>query len=1016
MPLKRKFTIFGFSILLVLLVLILVFDYVYLYIPTYIESRLLPEMARNAGFSEYVCDVRNVDFSGADLGPVTIGGRRHPALSIDSVQMDYTLSGLYNREIERIFISGIELSCELKNGKWIIHGFDLETYLSRLKSSHKALPSSFKTSPPFIFKRLEIKNALIVFNWKGRRLRLPMALELVGLKKDRNTHDRNEFDCTLRVYPRGQEIVFTSNVNLSKKRVLLGFETNAVYLERFSDFTKLIPALKLSGEADVKGEVSFQYGPFQLSSASVTSRFKTAEAAYNNLRLKYSQDPEKGKKPMKIEVSGEKRKEWIISVSSETPVSTLTPVPVLISDVNCKLKFSEDAAAGSGHFTLSMKNFSDNQTVHVSAMTPLKLEVEYLVELTKDGKWNFQIRNNPVKSVEDTTGGEIRIKGIDIFVDAPVFDISGKGVNSKGSAVYKVVASRVKCTKNSAFVQMPMISLSGEAKFGYLEKIYDVSTGYKVTAADVKVTAPSADIQVPHFSLDGESDFRHSGKSLKIFTVYNAEASGAKAVAGAAAIETPFISLKGKGNFDTSKKDGAKFASYTLKAKDTHITSASSIVRIPEVSIKGSVRQEKSNPFQVDGLLKIENTGMTMSKLKTSVAGIRGFIPLKWPLEGVGERGNYSVTGIEREDRYLGSAAGEIRQKGSGLVFRGVHASSLLPELSLDFSGDAGISSSRGYRARIHFEMNPYRTKTDIDLGQFHPSLNGVTINGEFGIKGDLNFDPIGKKGALRVNINNANIMANEKKAAVKGIQTTLVLLDLFDMRSAPKQELHFEAASLGDLSVTNGKIDFQMESDTSFFIEKSSFEWCDGNVYTQAMRISRMISDYQLIFYCDRLDLAAILKQFGTVNAEGTGAVNGRLPVRIQDGKIRITDGFLYSTPGQGGTIHITGTDILTRGIPEDTVQYAQIALAREALKDYAYEWVKLNLKSEEENLVLRLQFDGKPARPLPFVYKKEIGGFAKVDAENEGSIFQGISLDVNFRVPLDRILQYRGLLDMIQ
>ena len=235
-------------------------------------------------------------------------------------------------------------------------------------------------------------------------------------------------------------------------------------------------------------------------------------------------------------------------------------------------------------------------------------------------------------------------------------------------------------------------------------------------------------------------------------------------------------------------------------------------------------------------------------------------------------------------------------------------------------------------------------------------------------------------------------------------------------MRSAPKQEFHFEKARFGGLNITDGNIEFQIESATSFFIERGCFGWCDGNVYTQAMRISPGINDYNLTLFCDRLKLAMILEQFGTVNAKGNGTVNGRLPVIINNGKIRFNDGFLFSTPGQGGAIRLTGTEILTAGIPADTPQYAQIELAIEALKDYDYDWAKLNLRTEGENLLLRLQFDGKPARPLPFVYNKDIGGFAKVEAGGKGSVFQGINLDVNFKVPLDKILKYKDILEMME
>jgi len=167
---------------------------------------------------------------------------------------------------------------------------------------------------------------------------------------------------------------------------------------------------------------------------------------------------------------------------------------------------------------------------------------------------------------------------------------------------------------------------------------------------------------------------------------------------------------------------------------------------------------------------------------------------------------------------------------------------------------------------------------------------------------------------------------------------------------------------------------------------------------------------------YCDRLNLPMILEQLGGVNAEGIGTVNGRLPIQVKNGKIRFSDGFLFSTPGEGGKIHVTGTEMLTAGIPRNTPQYVQLELAREALKNYDYDWAKLNLKTEGDNAVLRLQLNGKPSKPLPFVYNKEIGGFAKVDVGNKGSIFQGIRLDVNFRVPLDKILHYKDILDMIK
>ena len=193
--------------------------------------------------------------------------------------------------------------------------------------------------------------------------------------------------------------------------------------------------------------------------------------------------------------------------------------------------------------------------------------------------------------------------------------------------------------------------------------------------------------------------------------------------------------------------------------------------------------------------------------------------------------------------------------------------------------------------------------------------------------------------------------------------------------------------------------------------IERSSFKWCKGNVNAQALRIFPGVSDYDLSLYCDRLNLAELMEQLGVASAEGDGAVNGRIPLEFRKGKIRFDEAFLFSTPGDGGTIHVTGAETLTAGIPQNTSEYAQIDLAKEALKNFDYQWARLKMVTEGEDLRLQLQFDGKPVDPLPFVYKKELGSFIRVEAGGQGSRFQGIRLDVNMLLPLNKILKYKNM-----
>ena len=380
------------------------------------------------------------------------------------------------------------------------------------------------------------------------------------------------------------------------------------------------------------------------------------------------------------------------------------------------------------------------------------------------------------------------------------------------------------------------------------------------------------------------------------------------------------------------------------------------------------------------------------------------------------KNGDISIAALYYKQMNFGEIRGKIKQTVAGFAFEGRQINRLLPEISLKFNGDAKFLDTKDPLTNMHFSLLRPEHAAEIDLGKFFPGSKGVMVNGKLMLTGDLAADSSGFEGSLNLQVENGSVRIRKDKFAVEGIQLSLSVPELPKIRSAAGQHLAFSKIALGDLVAKDGRIDFQIESPRSFLIEKTHFIWCDGNVDTQSMRISPGVEDYRITFYCDRLNLAKVLEQFGAARAEGKGAVNGRIPLHYTNGKIRFDDGFLFSTPGQGGKIYLKGTDILTAGIPPNTPQYVQMELAREALKDYDYSWAKLNIASEGEELLLQMQMDGKPANVLPFVYRKDIGGFVKVEAESKGSKFQGIRLDVNFRLPLNKMLQYKGLIKMIQ
>jgi len=508
-----------------------------------------------------------------------------------------------------------------------------------------------------------------------------------------------------------------------------------------------------------------------------------------------------------------------------------------------------------------------------------------------------------------------------------------------------------------------------------------------------------------------------SGRARKdrMTAAYTIIMADALMASGSETIQVPKAVLKGTADLSTGN-NAPSTGEFELQTPGTSLASAAGKITITDVSLAGKINKTTRDAAGFNGLLRFGGGRLSLADMDGRIGNVSGTIPLIWPPERHQKKGRISIPSLSYRQLNLGRIQCQIQQTATGFDVNGRLISDLLSHTSVTFEGNSRIFHTKRPAASIHFNLSRPAGAADINLSDFYPAAKGVKVNGKFLLSGKLLMEDSKLFGSIQSQLINGKVGKAKNKFAIEGMQMSLSMPGLPEVRSAPGQQLKFSKLSLGDLKAENGIIDFQIESLRSFLIEKAHFEWSGGKVDTQAMRISQGIEDYHIIFYCDRLNLARVLEQFGAAAAEGNGTVNGRIPIRYTNGRLSFDDGFLFSTPGAGGKIHLSGTEILTAGIPPDTPQFAQIELAREALKDYDYSWAKLSLTSEGENLLLQMQMDGKPAKTLPFVYRKDIGSFIRVEADSEGSRFQGIRLDVNFRLPLNKLLQYKDLIKMIQ
>lgn len=395
---------------------------------------------------------------------------------------------------------------------------------------------------------------------------------------------------------------------------------------------------------------------------------------------------------------------------------------------------------------------------------------------------------------------------------------------------------------------------------------------------------------------------------------------------------------------------------------------------------------------------------------KISIRGVDAFAPLSYPAVSEANQGRITIKECTYDQKYVSKIDGFLKQTGEkNLDVWGTLLFPQIDEFKTSFDVKAEVLPTSDIRLSMTAESDSFKF-TPKKLGKLIPeSLSGIDFTFNMASKADIVFSENKLTSRLSVDISDSDFSWPKNKVYAEKINTRLEFDDILSFRSRPKQVMTVAQLKAHDLRMSDIVVRYDIESMNSVLVENIRFKWCNGHITTEAFRFPDKQHDYTVTLYCDRLEMSQLLEQVGAFQAQGAGTLNGRIPVSISKGLVSFDNGFLFSTPGSGGKIIIKDTHRLLAGIPPNTVEFAQLDLAGEALKNYEYQWAKMVFNTDGDTLELNLQFDGQPANPvLPFEFKKDLGMFVRVDASNPGSRFQGIKLDVNLKLPFDQVVKF--------
>ncbi|MBE0583729.1 MAG: YdbH domain-containing protein, partial [Desulfofustis sp.] len=359
--------------------------------------------------------------------------------------------------------------------------------------------------------------------------------------------------------------------------------------------------------------------------------------------------------------------------------------------------------------------------------------------------------------------------------------------------------------------------------------------------------------------------------------------------------------------------------------------------------------------------------------------------------------GSITIGSLGRQDTPLASFAATINQFRDQFNLAGTLRAVFPPHPEIRMSGSV-MPAARQFSAS--WQLPP----TIID-SKLLPAVSGIPaplgFTGTLSARGNLQRSEDRLSGSLTVDLLNGSFSHEAQHLNVSAIDCSLKFPRLPDIISAPSQRCTAGRIDIGALRFEDAEITYRLEDSRTVFVEKSRVNWCRGTLESGSIRLSADNPDIDTILYSSRINFADLLNQFGFDQTEGEGALNGKLPVSWSGKRLLIDDGFLFSTPGAGGIVRFTNTDLLRQGI--GAVQQAgSLGYSLKALEDFAYNWSRLSFNSSGDELLMTMELDGRPRSPLPYAFKDGI----LVEAE-QGNLQYPIRLDINLRLPLAELLQ---------
>ncbi|MBN2640613.1 MAG: YdbH domain-containing protein, partial [Victivallales bacterium] len=485
----------------------------YYYLPAYVQRVFIPEISARYGISDLSGNVRHIGFSGADLGHIKIGESQEggeAALEIASARADYSLTSLvFERtlNVERLTLSGMDISLAYKNGKLDLNGFPLERFMPGERRGFRfRADNTIKIN----FSQIIIEKAVLSLEHSGAIMRIPFDLTLTPDKGN-----WNKLCFTGKLYSADEQLSLSGSYDAIKQEVKLQADSK-LRLNRLASFTTPGSGTEINGRASVKLTLNASFSPFAIQYLKVDGNIH--QFTFERQGVSIAGDKTG---PLTFSIKGQ-GKDFSGAISAF--VFSDGSVPLSFKALSADMEMKDDGVDFQGR-SMCLFNHLPGLT-DVELTEPLITHNEFSAQYNYDHTWNLNFSaaagdgkgrhtagaryDDKVLSLEkltlegklhggNTSGGNITFKGesFSIFSNAFIFEsdtVDGGLTLNNGAMTFKGRAGNVSVNSGVFDCHMPELKTQG---------VY-TGTGTKLTFAldGASLSSEKYELKLNHIKAD----------------------------------------------------------------------------------------------------------------------------------------------------------------------------------------------------------------------------------------------------------------------------------------------------------------------------------------------------------------------------------------------------------------------------------------------------------------------------------------------------------------------------------